>query len=92
VDRASYHVSAELDRVPRPQAVSDWPALLDQIDTREILHVTFGSVLTAVNLDGTSRFHAHLMGLLRIHSEAYAETLKKHFVRHLLPFTKEAGS
>ncbi|MCX6036738.1 MAG: tagaturonate epimerase family protein [Chloroflexi bacterium] len=45
-DKASYHVSAELGRAPLPEAVTDWPGLLDQFDAREILHVTFGSVLT----------------------------------------------
>jgi hypothetical protein len=45
-DKASYHVSAELSRAPLPDQVSDWPALLEQFDSREILHVTFGSVLT----------------------------------------------
>ena len=45
-DRASYHVSAELERAPLPEGVADWPSLLDQFDAREILHVTFGSVLT----------------------------------------------
>ncbi|MFA5873928.1 MAG: tagaturonate epimerase family protein [Anaerolineales bacterium] len=45
-DKVSYHVSAELGRAPLPEAVTDWPGLLDQFDAREILHVTFGSVLT----------------------------------------------
>jgi hypothetical protein len=88
-DKASYHVSAELGRAPRPEEVEDWPALLDQFDAREIMHVTFGSVLTASLPDGSPRFSERLMELLRQHSEAYAGNLKKHFLRHLLPFTKE---
>ena len=48
-DRASYHVSATLERAPAPGdlAAAALPALLDQFDARQILHVTFWSVLTA---------------------------------------------
>lgn len=43
-DRVSYHVSAEVARVAQPQTLSDaeLPGVLDQFDTREALHVTFG--------------------------------------------------
>ncbi len=52
-DRASYHVSARLDRAPDPATPEfDVALLLEQFDAREILHVTFGSVLTARNAEG----------------------------------------
>lgn len=86
-DRASYHVSARLDRAPQPEAVLDWSALLDQFDAREILHVTFGSVLTERNPDGDLRFANRLMCTLRAHPDAYAVNLDRHFTRHLKPFT-----
>ena len=81
-DRASYHVSAQLDRAPLPEDVSDagLPALLDQFDAREILHVTFGSVLTE-KTGGSYRFYDHFM-------EAYAANLEAHFIRHLRPFAE----
>ncbi|MGE5250531.1 MAG: tagaturonate epimerase family protein [Bacteroidota bacterium] len=85
-DRASYHVSAELERAPLPGAVSDWPSLLDQFDARVILHVTYGSVLTERAAGGELRFYGRLMDLLHFHAEAYAANLKKHFIRHLKPF------
>ncbi len=88
VDRASYHVSASVHRAPSPQSVSDeaLPALLEQFDAREILHVTFGSVLRAQREDGRPRFYEELMAILRGHPEAYAENLEAHFLRHLRPF------
>jgi len=87
-DRASYHVSAELARAPLPQDVADagLPALLDQFDAREILHVTFGSVLTTRNADGRLRFCDRLVALLRANPEAFAANLERHFLRHLKPF------
>mgnify|MGYP001765652508 CR=1 FL=1 len=86
LDRASYHVSAELDRAPLPAAVPDWPALLEQFDAREILHVTFGSVLTARTPSGEAQFYDRLWAILQSNAEVYAANLEKHFTRHLQPF------
>ncbi len=86
VDRASYHVSADVARSPEPAAVIDWVALLDQFDAREILHVTFGSVLTEPGTKSQFRFRDRLLALLRSKPDLYAENLARHFVRHLEPF------
>jgi len=85
-DKVSYHVSAELGRAPQPEAVRDWPGLLEQFDARQILHVTFGSVLTERTADGRFRIRDRLLDFLRQNPEAYAASLEKHFVRHLKPF------
>jgi hypothetical protein len=94
-DRASYHVTAEMNRTPSPTEVPDTavPLLLDQFDARQVLHVTFGSVLTAQNPGGRRRFYDRMMEVLNTHPEAYANNLKSHFLRHLRPFvaySKEA--
>ncbi len=91
-DRASYHVSAHLDRAPAPASLADrdLPALLEQFDAREILHVTFGSVLTAQDASGERRFSDDLMEVLRAHPDAYADDMEKHFLRHLRPFARDA--
>jgi hypothetical protein len=85
-DRASYHVSAQLGRAPLPEAVTDVPGLLNQFDAREILHVTFGSVLTAAAESGEPLYAGHLRELLGMHSDLYAGNLESHFLRHLKPF------
>jgi hypothetical protein len=87
-DKASYHVSAELRKAPPAADVpeAELPGLLEQFDAREILHVTFGSVLKETAPDGALRFKEHLFGLLRSNPEAYAANLERHFVRHLRPF------
>jgi hypothetical protein len=85
-DKASYHVSADLERAPVAKDVMDWPSLLDQFDVREILHVTFGSVLTAKTANGNWRFRERVMKLLQSQPEAYAAALQKHFDRHFSPF------
>ena len=82
-DKQSYHVSAQLKKAPAPEEVTNWIALLDQFDAREIFHVAFGSVLTDPVL------YPHYMQVLRDNAEAYAENLKTHFIHHLSSFTKQ---
>jgi tagaturonate epimerase len=81
-DRASYHVSASLERAVDSRVVPDeeLPEALERFDEREILHVTFGSVLKEAHI------RDRLLGLLREHPENYAAGLEKHFLRHLEPF------
>jgi hypothetical protein len=88
-DKASYHVSAELSRAPLPEEVKDWPGLLEQFDAREILHVTFGSVLTEKTDTGKRRFYDRFMDFLQANPETYAANLEKHFIRHLTPFSSD---
>jgi hypothetical protein len=85
-DKASYHVSAELGRAPLAGDIADWPALLDQFDAREILHVTFGSVLTEKSSSDKLLFYDRFIAILKANPEAYATNLEKHFARHLQPF------
>jgi len=82
-DRATYHVSAQLSNVPVPDAVSDagLPGLLEQFDARQVLHVTFGSVL--------DRFGERLLATLGEHEEVYYGMLEAHFQRHLAAFVEQ---
>jgi hypothetical protein len=79
-DRATYHVSAEVHNVPATADLPDvaLPGLLDQFDARQVLHVTFGSVL--------DRFGDRLHALLARNEARYAGALQKHFERHLNHF------
>jgi hypothetical protein len=87
-DRASYHVSARLSRAPLPQDTADagLPELLNQFDAREILHVTYGSVLTERDSGGRRRLAEPLLSFLRTNPEVYSANLERHFLRHLQPF------
>lgn len=79
-ERASYHVSARASAVPNPRSLTDeeLPQLLDIEDTRQVLHVTFGSTL--------DNFGDELKACLQAHAEVYSEGLARHFERHLRPF------
>ncbi|MFB3881706.1 MAG: tagaturonate epimerase family protein [Armatimonadota bacterium] len=88
-DRASYHVSADVSKVPAPQSLRDdeLAGVLDQFDGREALHVTFGSVLTA-QVDGRPRFRDRLMHALEGNEEVHYETVRAHIERHVRPFAR----
>lgn len=85
-DKVSYHISAQLSRAPIPSALDHLPGLLENFDAREILHVTFGSVLKEKASDGSFQFFDRLIRLLKDNSELYAENIEKHFLRHLSHF------
>ena len=77
--RASYHVSAILEKVNQPDQLSDYnlPGLLEQFDARQVFHVTFGTVL--------DRFGSQLHEVLRANENGYYSALEKHFKKHLNP-------
>jgi hypothetical protein len=79
-DKATYHVSADPARVPLSTGLADdeLASVLDLFDGREVLHVTFGSVL--------DRFGRQLLRELAAHEQVYYAALEVHFGRHLSPF------
>ncbi len=86
IDRATYHVSAEVEKMPSLAALSDeqLTSLLDDFHAREILHVTFGSVLHH------PEFRAPFFAALRENEEIYYGVLETHFGKHFAPFGEAA--
>jgi len=84
-DRTSYHVSADLTKVPAGDRLSDHELsrLLDEFDARQVLHVTFGSVMTEQGADGQPRFRNRIMAALCEHEEAYYQCLERHIGKHM---------
>jgi hypothetical protein len=82
VDRASYHVSARISAIKSILAGPDvgLSGLLDDFHGREILHVTYGSVLNHPTL------RTALFEILQVHEDLYTELVARHFDRHLKPF------
>lgn len=88
-DRATYHVSATIDTVPFPAADAElervylgrWSEVPDGLGFtapgRQIVHCTFGSVLTDHALGPAVR------DVLRQNQGTYTELLADHFTRHL---------
>ena len=72
VDKKTYHVSAELHRLPQSDPL---PSLLDDFHAREVLHVTFGSAL--------AQFGKEIKAALQKHADTYCTGLQTHFAKHL---------
>lgn len=90
-DRKSYHVTGRLDKVPNLQKCTNQELLnlFEQQDARQILHVTFGKVLTTKNENGNYLFRERFMACLNQNEEAHYETIIKHFRKHLDPFIRD---
>jgi hypothetical protein len=87
-ERRTYHVSAEVERVRGAADLSDGelPKLFEDDDARQVLHVTFGRVLTDRASDGTYLFKERLLTALGDHENEHFENLVAHFRRHTAPF------
>ncbi|GFK95849.1 hypothetical protein NNJEOMEG_03721 [Fundidesulfovibrio magnetotacticus] len=89
-DKASYHISAVLGGSSPPERLDKGvleAAYLGYDNGRQILHVTFGSVLTAPGARGGPSFRERLAALLKEHRALHEEVLRIHFERHLRPLT-----
>jgi len=91
-DKATYHVSATVDSVPAPDRIADSQELVQRYlerwedvaegrgftePGRQILHCTFGSVLTH------EEFGPAVRQVLESHLDTYTKVLATHFARHL---------
>ncbi len=92
-ERRTYHVSAQLDRVPASDSMSDddLAALFEDEDARQVLHVTFGRVLTEKTPQGGYLFKDRVLAALATHEAAHFENLVTHFRRHTAPFGNGGG-
>ena len=86
-DRASYHIStteAEIAKLPRGGNAAELEGpYLDERVGRQLLHVTFGSVLTQDRRANGQTFREAILDTLRSHDDLHREVLVKHFDKHL---------
>lgn len=85
-DKASYHISADLARLRNPSALSGperEDVYLNQPDGRQVLHVTFGSVLTAGRLENGRPFKDAILETLRAHEDLHRDVLVAHLGKHV---------
>ncbi|HEU5104194.1 MAG TPA: tagaturonate epimerase family protein [Roseiflexaceae bacterium] len=84
-DRKTYFLDAQLGKVPAGGAVADadLPDLLNQFDSRQVLHVVFGSILDS--------YGDALRAFIAAHEDDYRAGLEQHFTRHLSPFVQPSA-
>lgn len=88
-DKKTYQISGRPENITVPDTADAalLKILLDDDDTRQVLHVAYGSVLHGQG-EISRRFKQDLMNTLSKHEDLYEQNLEKHFDKHLEPFSE----
>jgi len=80
-----YHVTTDLGRIPGIEGMKDrdLPKYLDQDDSRQLVHLTYGYLLNAKRPDGKYLFRDRFFQTLTDYEEEYWALLEKHIGKHL---------
>lgn len=85
-DRKSYQVSTNTSLVPNPDEVKDKvleAAFLNENNGRQLLHIAYGSILTARTACGEWLFRDRIRHILTENEEEHYETVAEHIQRHV---------
>jgi hypothetical protein len=84
-DRATYHVAENLDDLPDYKNCDDneLEKLFDNNTFRQMLHVTFGSVLTDKTDNGAWRFRSRLYEMWQKHEDVHLAIIEEYSSKHL---------
>lgn len=74
-----YHVTMDLSKVPPLEALSDdqLPKLMEQNDSRQLLHITYGPILNDPEI------RPLFFAAMHKHEDGYYELIEKHFRKHI---------
>ena len=83
--RAYYHVGADPSKITPLEAVPDeaLPDYFNHVDSRQVLHITYGLVLNAKASDGSYLYRDDIYSTLHQNEKAYRSALQKHIGRHI---------
>jgi hypothetical protein len=90
IEKKSYFVSADIKKIMPAKNYKDaeLEVLFSSDDVRQVLHVTYGRVLTEKNDKGEFTFRDRIYKCLNQNEDLHYELLIKHFRRHLEPIKK----
>jgi tagaturonate epimerase len=77
-NRKSYHLSCDPTKIPTDPTDEQVARLMDGIDSRQVLHVGYGAIL--------SEFGPRLYRVWNDNEEEHYGIIADHFVKHLAPF------
>lgn len=74
-----YHITADISKIPNVNELydEDLPKLMEMDEARQLLHITYGSILNDHSI------RPMFFSALHEHEEFYHELLKAHFEKHL---------
>lgn len=80
-----YHISADFSKVKPLAEVSDaeLPEYMNEDNARQLIHITYGILLTAKDESGKSLFKDEFYATLAAHESAYEASLISHIGKHL---------
>lgn len=81
-NRKSYSLSGDPSRIPADPSDEEVARLLDEVDSRQVLHVSYGAVL--------DEFGPRLYRVWNDHEDELYQILADHFTKHLAPFAPYA--
>ncbi|HEC93389.1 MAG TPA: hypothetical protein ENI51_10425 [Candidatus Atribacteria bacterium] len=84
-DRASYNLTTDLSRVPNIDKLSDGQLvdLFNKPDSRQLIHITYGSILKAKDCEGKYVFKDRIYKILFKYEEEHYREVTNHIKRHL---------
>jgi len=84
-DKASYHVTTDLSKIPDVSKLKDeeLPELFRDNNSRQLIHITYGSVLNAKDERGNYLFRDKIFKILFDNEEEYYDSIEKHIGKHI---------
>ena len=84
-DRKSYHVTTDLSKIPDVDSIPDDELidLFNDPNSRQLIHITYGSVLNAKDEKGNYRFRNRIYGILFENEDEHYKLLSEHIGKHL---------
>jgi len=84
-DRASYYVTTDLSRIPEVDEIPDdrLEDLFKKQDSRQLIHITYGSVLSAKDGEGNFLFRDRIYKTLFENEDDHYREVSAHIKRHL---------
>lgn len=80
-----YHVTTDLGKIPATASMTDaqLERMLNEPDARQLLHITYGQILTGQAADGQYRFRDRLYAFWDRHEQDYSAVLEMHIGKHI---------
>lgn len=84
-DRKSYHVTTNLQNIPALETLkdADLPELLNKVDSRQLMHITYGSILSTKDENGMFLFRDELFRVLHDFEAIHYGFLASHMEKHM---------
>lgn len=80
-----YHIKADPKNIADIETLTDaqLPAYLNQDDARQVIHITYGILLTAKDENGKPLFHDDFFCTLGRYEDEYCDALQAHIGKHI---------